>query len=202
LRRSIWSNDLQTVSGEIDTATQTALAIDSRDPWAHFVRGNMLSRLRRFDEGEREIRRALDLNPNFALAHAFYGGALNGLGRYQETIASAERALRLSPNDPAVGNFAYLMTIGACFGAGRYDDCVARARSIVEQFPQDMRGLFFLAAGLEMRGDHMAAQQTAAAVLRLRPEFSLAWITQNLPLVGNLSERLHEALRKAGIPEE
>jgi tetratricopeptide (TPR) repeat protein len=202
LRRSILSNDLETVLREVDALTQAALAIDQRDAWAHFVRGNMLSRLRRFDEAEREIRRALELNPNFALAHAFYGAALNGLGRYQETIDSAARALRLSPNDPAVGNFAYLMTTGACFGAGRYDDCIAHSRSMIEQFPGDFRGHYLLAAALQIRGETVAAQQAVATVLQLRPGLTVTWITKNIPLVGNLLERLQDALRKAGIPEE
>ncbi len=38
-------------------------------------------------------------------------------------------------------------------------------------------------------------------LLRLRPEFSLACMAKNMPPVGQMAERLREALRKAGVPE-
>ena len=71
LRRTVWSGDLRTVVPEISAETQTAFALDDRDPWAHFAQGILLLRLRRFGEAVRALRRALELNPNFALAHAF-----------------------------------------------------------------------------------------------------------------------------------
>jgi hypothetical protein len=51
--------------------------------------------------------------------------------------------------------------------------------------------------------DIFAVQDAGArdTLLRLWPEFSLTWMTQNQPSAGDLAERLREALRKAGVPE-
>ena len=94
----MWSGDLRTVVPEISAETQTALALDDRDPWAHFAQGNLFFRLRRFGEAVRALRRALELNPNFALAHAFLGivarhsrGAPRGR-RQRRARAAAESA--------------------------------------------------------------------------------------------------------------
>ena len=39
------------------------------------------------------------------------------------------------------------------------------------------------------------------ALLRLYPEYSLTWITENQPLTREIAEGLREVLRKAGVPE-
>ena len=47
---------------------------------------------------ELEFKRALDLNPNYALAHHWYGNILLGpLGRHEEAIAELSRARELDP---------------------------------------------------------------------------------------------------------
>ena len=52
----------------------------------------------------------------------------------------------------------------------------------------------------------MDGDPTAAAardtLLRLWPDFSLAWMTENSPVTGEYAERFREGLRKAGVPEE
>ena len=40
------------------------------------------------------------------------------------------------------------------------------------------------------------------ALLRLRPNYSLSWARENVPLVGETLERSLEGLRKAGLPEQ
>ena len=52
-----------------------------------------------------------------------------------------------------------------------------------------------------MEGDLTAATEARRTLVRLRPEFSLSWLTANQPITGELAERLCEGLRKAGVPE-
>ena len=66
-------------------------------------------------EAERAFRRALELNPNFALAHARLAGSLAVQGARQEAADSAEHALRLSPRDRNVGTYASLDAGGCPF---------------------------------------------------------------------------------------
>ena len=201
LRRTVWSGDLRTVVPEVSAETQTALALDDRDPWAHFAQGMLQQRLRHPGEAARSLRRALELNPNFALAHAFLAGALALQGAHQEAVDSAEHALRLSPRDRLVGSYASLAMANVHFAAGRYPECATWARNMIEKSPGIVPGHSFLTAALAMEGDLTAAAEARDTLLRLRPEFSLTWMTENQPLTGELAERLCEGLRKAGVPE-
>ena len=204
LRRSLWSGDFQTVVPEVSVETQTALALDDRDPWAYFVPGMLQARLRRFGEAARSSRQALELNPNFALAHAFLATTLANQGASKEAISGAEHALRLSPRDRPVGVYASMATANVHFTAGRYAECATWARNLIEKSPGYLAGHIFLTAALALEGDPTAAAAARDTLVRFRPEFSLAWMTENLPMpvTGEMAERLREGLRKAGVPEE
>ena len=204
LRRSLWSGDFQTVVPEVSVETQTALALDDRDPWAYFVPGMLQARLRRFGEAARSSRQALELNPNFALAHAFLATTLANQGASKEAISGAEHALRLSPRDRPVGVYASMATANVHFTAGRYAECATWARNLIEKSPGYLAGHIFLTAALALEGDPTAAAEARDTLVRFRPEFSLAWMTENLPMpvTGEMAERLREGLRKAGVPEE
>src|SRR4029077_13049611 len=107
LRRSMWTADLRTLVPEVNAEATAALSVDDRDPWVHLVQGILHNRLRRFDEAARALRKAVELNPNFALAHAFLAVPLAFQEIHQEAMDSAEWALRLSPNDRTVGLYAW-----------------------------------------------------------------------------------------------
>jgi serine/threonine protein kinase/tetratricopeptide (TPR) repeat protein len=51
---------------------------------------------------EREFRRALTLNPNYAFAHDQFGMALAFQGRFDEAIGQGKRAIELDPLSPQV----------------------------------------------------------------------------------------------------
>ena len=201
LRRSVWSGNLRMVVPEVSAETQTALALDDRDPWAHFAQGILQQRLRHPGDAVRSLRRALELNPNFALAHAFLGNALSLLREHQDAVDSAEHALRLSPRDRLVGYYASVALAQVHFAAGRYSECATWARNVIEKSPDFLPGHFHLAAALAMQGDLITAAEARDTLLRLQPEFSLIWMTENAPQTGELAERLCEGLRKAGVPE-
>jgi adenylate cyclase len=201
LRRTTWSGDWRTVVPEISAATQTALALDDRDPWAYVAQANLFNRSRRFGEAARSARRALELNPNFALAHAFLAASLANQGTHQEAVESADHALRLSPHDRHVGTYASIAMARVHFLAGRYSECATWARNTIEKSPEWLPGYFFLTAVLAMQGDLTAAAEARDTLLRLQPEFSLTWAMENQPVTAEMAERLREGLRRAGVPE-
>jgi Tfp pilus assembly protein PilF len=51
---------------------------------------------------EREFKRAIELNPNYATAHFWYGEHLTNLGRVDEGIAEIRRAEELDPLSPII----------------------------------------------------------------------------------------------------
>src|SRR5262249_21336619 len=131
VRGTDWSGDVRTVLPEATSSARTALGLDGRDPWAHLSHGAVLWRTKRNEESERVLRRALELNPNFALAHALRARPLAIGGAHEEAVKSAEHALRLSPSDPLVGTYASFATALAHFAARRYAECMEWARSTI-----------------------------------------------------------------------
>ena len=65
--RYMSTTELRAVLGEAAEEARIALGLNERDPWAHLAQGVALHRMRRPAEAERAYRRALDLNPSFAL---------------------------------------------------------------------------------------------------------------------------------------
>jgi hypothetical protein len=52
-----------------------------------------------------------------------------------------------------------------------------------------------------LQGDTLTAGEAMTDLLRLRPDFSLTWMGKNVPLTGDIRERLLDGLHKAGVPE-
>jgi tetratricopeptide (TPR) repeat protein len=52
--------------------------------------------------GEREFKRAVELNPNYAEAHQWYANALTSLGRLPEAAEEMERARELQPGSRSI----------------------------------------------------------------------------------------------------
>jgi TolB-like protein/Tfp pilus assembly protein PilF len=201
LRRTDWSGDVASFFAEAEARARVALDIDEQDPWAHLTHGLVLYRQRRHGETERAFLRALELNPNFALAHAVLGLPLAYRGAHREAVESAQRAMRLSPNDPLIGRQASHTMAFAEFAAGHYPECMDWARKTIERHPGHLPPYHALIAAAALQGDTLAAAEAMTDLLRLRPDFSLAWAEKNLPLTGDIRERLLNGLRHAGAPE-
>ena len=60
--------------------------------------GLLLIRLGKLKEAEFFTRKALQLNPNYAIAHSNLGGILKELGKLKEAELSTRKALQLDPN--------------------------------------------------------------------------------------------------------
>jgi TolB-like protein len=201
LRRTDWSDDVRSFFAEAEAEARTALDLDDQDPWAHLTHGLVLYRQRRHGETERAFHRALELNPNFALAHAVLGLPLAYRGAHRDAVDCAQRAMRLSPNDLLIGRqVSHTMTF-AEFAAEHYPECIAWARKTIERHPGHLPPYHALIAAAVLQGDTLAAAEAMTDLLRLRPDFSLAWADKNLPLTGDIRERLLDGLRRAGVPE-
>jgi TolB-like protein len=203
IRRAALAGDLiKTVLPEACAESRTALALDAGDAWAHVTHGAVLWRNRRHGEADRAFRRALELNPNFALAHALLSGALAAQGIGEEATTRAEHALRLSPRDRLVDFYASRAMKFAHFAASNYAASLVWARHMTERYPEYVPGYTWLLATAGLQGDMETAAETLSVLLRLRPHFSLTWMRENVPFSDEILERLLLGLRKAGLPEE
>lgn len=84
-----------------------------------------------FPSGEREFRRALELNPNYAVAHQFYGSLLVALRRYDEAINEMQRAVDLEPYSAAI-NWSLGMGLGF---AHRNEESIAQFQKTLQLQP-------------------------------------------------------------------
>jgi len=202
VRGATWSGRITEVLSRATDEAQAALRLDDWDPWAHLVKGLVLWRKHRNHEAERAFKRAVELNPNFALAHAYLGNALADLEANDEAIRSAERALRLTPNDRLVELRVRIVTAAAHFGASRYEEAKAAARTIIERFPEHPLGHLLLVATAALQGDMQTAADALASALPITPgSNTLARNRENVHFVGEAMERFIDGLRKAGMPE-
>jgi TolB-like protein/Flp pilus assembly protein TadD len=102
-----------------------------------------------WNAAEKELRRAIELGPNYASAHAYYGWYLVSVGRFQEGIEESKRAQELDPlsietNAVAAQNFYF---------AHRYDEAIDQFRKILEMDPNYWFAHMFLGRSYEASGD-------------------------------------------------
>jgi hypothetical protein len=109
--------------------------------------------------------------------------------------------MRLSPNDPLVDRQASHTMAFAEFAAAHYAECVTWACKTIERHPGHLPPYSVLIAAAALQGDTLAAAEAMTDLLRLRPDFSLTWTGKNVPLTGDIRERLLDGLHRAGVPE-
>lgn len=106
-----------------------------------------------FDRAEREFRRALALNPNYARAHLWYGIYLINRKRFEEARAVLHQGLDADPlSDILRANLAICE-----FYARRTDDTLAPFEEAARQRPQDVGARGDLGRALGALGRHAEA---------------------------------------------
>jgi len=139
-----------------------AAGLDDNSAEAHDALANILS----WNEwdwagAEREWKRTLELNPNFANAHAYYAHYLAIMKRAAEAVSHSERALELDPFNPLY----HSLYGGVLVGLRRYDDALAAAHKAIS-----IRADTSLAYGVIQRvylGKGMRKEQLADQRLRI-----------------------------------
>src|SRR5215471_16606812 len=89
---------------------------------------------------EREFRRSIDLNPNYATAHHWYHEYLVLRGRIAEATEEIKKAQELDPLSPAI-NAALVLPL---LNSGQYDRGIAGLKRVIELEPGFYRGHWFL----------------------------------------------------------
>jgi len=85
----------------------------------------------RWQEAEREYKKATDLNPSYATAHQWYGLFLWSAGRYEEARERTDRALELDPLSRVIGSNLGIELLSV----GKRDQAIEQFRKVIELNP-------------------------------------------------------------------
>ncbi|HEX7176197.1 MAG TPA: protein kinase [Pyrinomonadaceae bacterium] len=130
-------------------AANLALKIDERLPEAHTSVGVVQLRYDwTWDEAEREFKRAIELNPDYAPAHYWYSNLLAITGRLEDAIAESERAKALDPSSPSVS----LNRCRAFFLARQHDRAAACFNEMLDKEPGNERVQYILGLVYQQKG--------------------------------------------------
>ncbi|PYK30051.1 MAG: hypothetical protein DME57_08145 [Verrucomicrobia bacterium] len=77
---------------------------------------------RNWKDAERELRKAITLNPKNLVSHRWYAYSLSAMGRHDEAVSEIERAQEISPQSPVIAT----AVANVLFLAERFDDAIAQ----------------------------------------------------------------------------
>jgi len=131
-----------------------ALAIDDTLAQAHYSLAEAKLKYEwDWSGAEREYRRAIQLNPNYAPAHQGYGTYLEALARFDEAIAERKRARELDPLSPLrTADVGYPF-----YWAGQYDQAIEHYRRGLELDPTFFWSYLWIGEAYVEKGMHEEA---------------------------------------------
>jgi TolB-like protein/DNA-binding winged helix-turn-helix (wHTH) protein/Tfp pilus assembly protein PilF len=178
-------------------AVNRALAIDDTLGEAHATLGHIKFQYDRdWTDAEKEFKRAIELNPNYASAHNWYALCLVWMGRQDEALDEIRRARELDPLSLTINaSVAWILTIGE-----QYEQAIDQSRKTIEIDPSFPLGHYRLGQTYVLSGRYVeavAALKTALALSgnpRVTAELGLAHALagnrgEALTLVGQLNEQ-------------
>lgn len=115
-----------------------------------------------FAASEHAFKRAMELNPNYALAHTWYASLLCGLGRHDAAIAAATRATEIDPLSP----YTYSLLGWMLVFARRNTEAMEPLRRALELAPDYVIALWLLGLAHVSQSrleEGIAAMEKAAA---------------------------------------
>ncbi len=175
-------------------AAKKAIALDERSADAHAWLGfSILLYEWNWTQSERELHRALALDPNNAEAHLVSGLFLGTLRRFDEGIAEEKRAEALDPLLPPT-SLGYILT-----EAHRYDEAFVALNRALELEPDSVLAHVYLARlyGYSGKGDLAIAESRRA--IELGFPFGQTLLAQSYAVAGKKAEAV--ALLKKSIEQ-
>ena len=130
-------------------AVSRALEIDDTLAEAHASLGHIMFQYDRDWSGaEKEFRRAIELNPNYANAHHWYALSLNWMGRRDEALNAIRQARAIDPLSLVINsNLGFILAAGH-----QYDQGIEQCRKTLEMDPNFAHARYRLGQIYVMKG--------------------------------------------------
>jgi TolB-like protein/DNA-binding winged helix-turn-helix (wHTH) protein len=169
-------------------AALRALQIDESLPEAHAA---LALSVENYDwdwqTAEKEFRRAIELNPNYATAHQWYAEHLMWRGRFDEALQESDRARQLDPLALVIAADNGVIL----FYSRQYDRAIEKFHSVLELDPGFPRAGLLRFVYVEKGMFNQALADTYAH----RPPVNSAWYWENLAFIYGRAGRKVEAGR-------
>ncbi len=167
-------------------AAMRALEIDDTLAEAHTSLAFVIWHEGDFSGGEREFKRAIELNPNYATADHWYGNYLLAVGRRDEALAELKRSLELDPLSLIINT-----AVGGCYYFRReYDQAITQLRETLEIDANFINAHEFLGAACLQKGmyEEAIAEFQKAVELSGRWEVELSKLGHTYAVSGRRTE--------------
>ncbi len=179
---------------EAREAAQRALRLNPRLAEAHAVLGNVaMSYDWDLATAEKELRRAIELDPNNPTPHEWYCHLLIVQGHNSEALAEAHHALDLDPVNPLFHD-----VVAETYYFGRsYDAAIDEALQVVKIHPGDLSAQFWLGSAYREKKMYPQAIETFQRARQLSGDypFMLMAYGHTQALAGN-AEEARKVLKK------
>jgi tetratricopeptide (TPR) repeat protein len=130
-------------------AALRALELDDALAEAHTTLGRVLASYDwDWPGAEKEFKRAIELNPRYAIAHQWYSGYFEAMGLPSEALAQTKLAQELDPLSPII-SFELGVTL---YYARDYDRAIQQFQRTLELEPNFPPAQQFLSASFEQKG--------------------------------------------------
>ena len=161
-------------------AARKALSLDENLAEGHTAFGRVLIAYNYdFTTAEQEFRRAIELNPTYAVTYERYSLVLHYQGRWEEAFARIRRAMELEPL-----NLNFSASYGLLFVYIRhYDEAITHLKKTLELDPNFAPAYNFLSIAYWLKGDYSESVKARAKALDAEGE------TQNAALVRESYEK-------------
>jgi TolB-like protein/Flp pilus assembly protein TadD len=119
---------------------ERAIAIDDQLGEPHATLGTVYVQMWQWENSEREFKRAIEINPNYATAYHWYSILLKNQGRYDEAAKIIMRAGEIDPLSPSIGaNISMIYQL-----QNNHDASIKNSLKIIELDPNYGRGYEYL----------------------------------------------------------
>jgi TolB-like protein/cytochrome c-type biogenesis protein CcmH/NrfG len=203
---ALWSEARHDDIGRAEALVSCALALDPQGAWCHYAQGRVYRLQNRFDDAVGALETALRLNPSLHLARLERGNAEVYGGRAENGPPRFADFIRLSPRDPKLSQ-GYICIGWARFLLGDYQGAIELLRKAMALSRETSYPNLYLAAAYALENRFDEAQAAVAAYLANgTPTNTVGLVRATAPSTHPTfvaqRERLHEGLRRAGMPEE
>ena len=151
------------VSRDAVLFTSLVGAIDGSLAEAHASLGYQYMCSQDWVASERELKRAIELNPNLPQAYAWNGARLMMIGKYDESLASIEQALVIDPTANGI-NFYKAVCLAV---SGRRPEAIQQFKKMVAADPTFSWAHAWLGRLYEWNGDYAASVEERATAHEL-----------------------------------